>query len=212
MKKLFLLLGLSVVATGVGLSIMNKSTPVYADEILPPDTQPSVIIIDEPEEDEETTALEEVKSWLNQHMDKQMVANIITWVSEAGVLSGLLGVYIKYHKFKYKTLEDLVKLVKDEVGKYLTENFEKLSTDKIDNIVKSIDDLEKANETIMKVLVLMQDTSKKGKVALLDFLGSKTNNEEIKEMAENASEELEEEVKVEEEVKEAVKEEYKQIF
>ncbi len=217
MKKL-ILLSLPVIVLGLGFAIANNPIPVYAEE--EPITSEPVVDTSEPEPvesepeltEEEQSALDEVKGWLNQHLDKQMVANIITWVSEAGVLTGLLGVYIKYRKFKYKTLEDLVNLVKSEVGKYLTENFEKLSENQIKGIVESVDNLEKSNETIMKVLVLMQDSTKAGKVALLDFLGSKTENKEIKEMAENAGVELEEEVKAAEEIKEKVNKDYEKIF
>lgn len=217
MKKLFLLVSLPVVAAGLSLAIMNKPTVLYAEGESEPETsEPAPESSEEPvvveEETEESKALDEVKAWLGQHLDKQMVANIITWCSEAGVLTGLLGIYIKYRKFKYKTLEDLVNLVKAEVGKYLTEAFNNLSEEKIKKLEGAVETLEQSNETMMKVLVLMQDSTKAGKVALLDFLGSKTNSKEIKEAAEEVTKELEEQKVKEDAVKEAVKEDYEKIF
>ena len=204
MKKLLLVLSLPVLAAALAFSTSGM-VAVHAED---GEESEVVEVVDE----EEQSALDDVKNWLGQYIDSQMVANIITWCSEAGVLAGLLGVYIKYRKFKGKTIEDLVKLVKAEVGKYLTENFERLSEDKHAKIINAVADLEKAQETIMKVLVLMQDTTTKGKVALLDFLGSKTKNDEVKELAEETQVQLEEEVKKEEVVKEAVKEGYEKIF
>jgi len=219
MKKLFLLVSLPVVAAGLSLAIMNKPTVLYAEGEEPETSEPApesseepITSSEEPVETEESKALDEVKAWLNQHLDKQMVANIITWCSEAGVLTGLLGIYIKYRKFKYKTLEDLVNLVKAEVGKYLTEAFNNLSEEKIKKLEGAVETLEQSNETMMKVLVLMQDSTKAGKVALLDFLGSKTNSKEVKEAAEEVTKELEEQKVKEDAVKEAVKEDYEKIF
>lgn len=170
------------------------------------------VAVDDIISEEEESALEEVKAWLSDHLDAQMVANIITWVSEAGVLAALLAIYIKYRKFKGKTIEDLVVLTKKEVGKHLKESFDGLSADSIASIIKSIDGLEHSVETIMKVLVLMQDSTRSGKVALLDFLGTKTNNQEIKDKAEEVMVDIEKETQKEEEVKDAVSGDYEKIF
>jgi len=215
MKKIIALVSLPVIATGVMLAVSNRSvTAAFAEG--EESSEVSVVVEEEPTSEEmteeEKAALEEVKGWLSQHFDSQMVANIITWVSEAGVLVGLLGVYVKYRKWKYKTVGDIVDLVKAEVGKYLSANFDKLSEEKLLSMINAIDDLEKSNEIIMKVLVLMQDNTKKGKIALLDFLGSKTTNEEVKVTAEELSKDLEEQVAKEEQVKEAVSGEYENIF
>ena len=59
----------------------------------------SEVIVEE-ETEEEQGALDEVKAWMSEHFDSQLVANIITWVSDAGLLMGLLGIYIKYKKIK----------------------------------------------------------------------------------------------------------------
>ena len=215
MKKVILLVSLPIIAAGITVAICNsRPVALYAEG--EETSEPAPEVSEEEEQpvmsEEEQSALEEVKAWLNQHMDKQMVANIVTWVSEAGVLTGLLGVYIKYRKFKYKTLEDLVNLVKSEVGKYLSENFEKLSIEKLEKLESEVETLEQSNETMMKVLVLMQDSTKAGKIALLDFLGSKTNSKEVKEAAEEVQADLEEKQAKDNEVKEMVKDDYEKIF
>lgn len=153
-----------------------------------------------------------VKDFLGQYMDASLVAQIITWLVDAGVLTALLGIAVKYGKYKKSTVEDVIGTVKSEVGKYLKESFNDLSNSEVANIINKVGDLEKSMEVIMKVLVLMQDSSTKGKAALIDFLGSKTESKEIKETAEDVKTTLAIEEKVEEEVLEKVSNDYKDIF
>lgn len=212
MKKLFLLVSLPVVAAGLSLAIMNKPVALYAEGEEPETSEPAPEVSEEELTEEEKKALDEVKGWLSEHLNKQAVANIITWVSEAGVLTGLLTIYIKYNKFKGKTIEDLINLFKSEMQKWLEENFAKLSEEQISLLVNRLSKVEMGQETVMKVLVLMQDSTKEGKIALLDFLGSKTENKEVKEAAADLSAELEQQKAKEDEVKEAVKNDYEKIF
>lgn len=213
MKKAFLLVSLPVIAAGLCLAVNNNSPmAVFAEGEEPEVVEPAPEVETTEEETEEKKALDTVKSWLSQHFDTQMVANIITWASEAGILGALLGVYIKYRRYKAKSLDELLDLFKKEIDKYFKDNFEKLSEEKLTGLVNALKDVENANETIMKVLVLMQDSTRKGRIALLDFLGSKTNNEEVKEAAEQLSEDLEEQEAKDEEVKDAVAGDYERIF
>ena len=94
----------------------------------------------------------------------------------------------------------------------LKENFDKLSAKEISKITKAITELEKSNETIMKVLVLMQDNTAKGKAALIEYLGSKTESEEVKQAVEVVNEKLVEKERKDEEVKDAVKNDYVKLY
>lgn len=154
----------------------------------------------------------EVQAWMSQYMEESLVVKIITWMVDAGVLSALFVVYLKYRKHKSMTIEDLLNEYKAKMGEWLKENFDKLSKDEIDKLTNAIDDLEKSNETIMKVLVLMQDNTAKGKAALIEYLGSKTDNKEVKDAAVEVSQALEEQEKVTAEVKGKVAGEYEEIF
>lgn len=183
---------------------------------------PVTVLADEPEV-EEPEAVEqqeptlddfkaEVQAWMNQYMEESLVVKIITWMVDAGVLSALFVVYLKYRKHKSMTIEDLLNEYKAKMGEWLRENFDKLSVEQIDKINASLDSLEQSNETIMKVLVLMQDNTAKGKAALIEYLGSKTDNKEVKEAAIEVSQVLEEQEKTNAEVKEKVAGDYKEIF
>ena len=171
---------------------------------------------DEKPVDENEPTLEEfkneLKDFLSQYIEESAVVKIITWLIDAGVLSALFVVYLRYRKYKHTTVEDLTKQFGDKVGKWLKDSFDKLSEEEIAKITSSIDDLEKANETIMKVLILMQDNTAKGKAALIEYLGSKTNSEEIKTAAKEVNETLEEQHANEEQVKSKVAGEYEDIF
>lgn len=206
MNKIASLVMLPIITFGLTFGATKDANVVYGEG----ETSSEVIV--EEETEEEQGALDEVKSWMSEHFNSQLVANIITWVSDAGLLMGLLGIYIKYKKIKGKTVEQLVGDVNTNVLKVIEDNFDKMSVEKLADLVKTVGGLEQSVETIMKVLVLMQDSTRAGKVALLDFLGSKTNNEEIKAKAEEVTAEIKQEEAKEQEVKEAVKEDYKEIF
>lgn len=154
----------------------------------------------------------EVQAWMSQYMEESMVVKIVTWLVDAGVLSALLAVYIRYRKYKHTTIEDLLNQFKEKMGEWLKEKTDELSTEQIDKIKKAIEDLEKSNEVVMKVLVLMQDNTAKGKAALIEYLGSKTESAEIKEAAAEVNEALEEQAKKTEEVNSKVAGEYEEIF
>ena len=154
----------------------------------------------------------EVQAWMEQYMEESMVVKIITWLVDAGVLSALFAVYLRYRKYKHTTIEDLTKQFGDKVGGWLKENFDALSAEQIDKIKKSIEDLEKSNEIMMKVLVLMQDNTAKGKAALIEYLGSKTDNTEVKNAVAEVGESLEAQEQANAEVKAKVAGEYEEIF
>lgn len=187
---------------------------VFADEEVVEEPEPPVEV--EPVEVETEPTLDdfklEVENYLSQYMEESMVAKIITWLIDAGVLTALFAVYLKYRKYKHTTIEDLLTQFKDKMGVWLKENFDKLSAEEIAKLENAIDNLEKSNETIMKVLVLSQDNTAKGKAALIEYLGSKTDSKEVKEAATQVTETLEEQEKVKNEVNEKVAGEYKEIF
>ena len=155
---------------------------------------------------------EKAKAKLSQWLGDGLAYQIIEWAIDAGVLGALFVVYVKYRKYKATSIGDVVELTKKEVGKYLTENFKDLSATSIKEIVETVNELQNSIETIMKVLVLMQDTTTKGKSALLDFLGSKTKSDTIKQATVEVNKELEVEIKQEQEIIENTQKEFNNIF
>lgn len=205
MKKRFLFILPFFVTIGLSSAIKEHTLVTHAEE-------PEVTEVEEEMTEEEKSALAEIKSKLSERLDEQKVESIIKWCFDSGILLALLGVYIKYRKAKYKTVEDIANLLKDLVKKYIKENFDELSKDQIASLVNGLDKVEKSTETIMKVLVLMQDNTKQGKIALLDFLGSKTDSKDVKDASKEVTEELEKQEAKDAEVKKEVEGDYEKIF
>jgi len=201
MKKVFKIIVLVV------LSFLLLGMPVvaFAEEVEPP-------VVEEEKEPTIDDFKAEVQAWLEQYMEESMVVKIINWLADIGVLSALFVVYLKYRKYKHTTIEDLTKQFGDKVGVWLKENFDKLSEEQISQIKDSVAKLEESNETMMKVLVLMQDNTAKGKAALIEFLGSKTESQEVKEAVKDVNEKLEEQEKITKEIKDKVSGDYEEIF
>ena len=208
--KVILLVIFSFLLLGMPIALVCADE-VDEPEIITEEEQPAPESEAEPEPTLDDFKAE-VSDWLSQYMEESMVVKIITWMIDAGVLTALFAVYLKYRKYKHTTIEDLTKQFGDKVGVWLKENFDKLSAEQIDKIKQSVDDLEKSNETIMKVLVLMQDNTAKGKAALIEYLGSKTDSPEIKQAVTDVSNTLEEQEKVITEVKSKVQGKYESIF
>lgn len=198
MKKLFIALMLS-------LPLCIRPVCVYADEI------PSGEVITEGVETEQELA-DKVSEFLGEYLNANVVADIVSWLMSSGVLAFALSLLVKVRKYKDMSGKEIVKEFEDKIGDYLKDNFNKLSDTEIAKITGALKSVEETQETLMKVLLLMQDSTTKGKVALLDYLGTKTHSESVKADAETLAEKLEEEIKVKEEVVEKIGEEYTEIF
>ena len=166
-------------------------------------------VVEEPvvEETEEMTEEDFKKA-----IEHDTIQKLIGWLTDAGVLASLFFVYLKYRKYKHTTIEDIVNETKKEVGKYLTENFDKLSKEQVDKINEQLEKATESLNVMMKVLALSQDSSTKGKLALVEYLGENTQNKEVKETVKEVSDSLNEQKEIKEEVFEKVEKEYTEIF
>lgn len=200
-----------------GRATTTPQVKVYAEEIV----QQEQIINEGEEEIIQEGAIDQkdfeefkaqVQQWLTQFMDESLVAKVISWLVDAGVLSALFFITVKYRKYKHTTIEDLMGAFKGNIKEYLGENFNQLSAVEIKKITGEIANLENSIETIMKVLVLMQDNTTKGKATLLEYLGSKTDSAEVKKATEEVNVVLAEKQEKEEVIKEKVNGEYQDLF
>lgn len=187
--------------------VVEEIEEVPNEEVLTDEVLPEVS-----EEEEFETFKEKVTEYLGEYLEQSMVAKIITWAIDAGVLAALFFVYRKYSKYKHTTIEDMLAMFREQMEKWLKEKTDELSKEQITKITNAVNELEKSNETIMKVLVLMQDNTAKGKAALIEYLGSKTESEEVKKAVEVVNEKLVEKERKDEEVKDAVKNDYVKLY
>lgn len=185
-----------------------------------PTTTAPVVTDSETPDDDETTETKDVQTlvteiaqeYLGEYFDKQLIANVVTVIF--GVLGyvGFVITNLKYRKYKNETTGEVKTTIVDELNVHFNKAFELLSDEKIKPLIEQNEELKKGYETIMKVLVLMQDATASGKVALIEYLGSKTNSQEVKEASEQVTEKIEQEEANKKEITEKVSGEYKDIF
>ena len=161
---------------------------------------------DEPLTEEGFT--EKIKEFFEQYLSADMVANIINWAIDSGLLIALFGVYLKYRKYKSLSSEEIAKKVDDRIKQELKESFEKLSEEQLQQLIDKVNSYEDVLNTLEKALILSQDKTAEGKKALLDLISEKTNSSEVKKEASNVKEKVVEEQKTIDEIQEKVKDNY----
>lgn len=222
MKKLialFTLLSFIIVAPVVAKAddVVTTTTPITTTAPVtttaPATTQP-VVTTATPVEDEEVdykeaqqVVTEIATKYLGEYLDKQLIADIVALAFGVISLFALIGTYIKYKRVHKDTNDVVAQSIEKEIKDKLKDVNELVKP-----LIEQNKELKDGYETIMKVLVLMQDASPKGKVALIDYLGSKTDNKEIKDATEQVNEEIKKQEETKKEVTEKVNGEYENIF
>lgn len=222
MKKLialFTLLSFIIVAPVVAKAddVVTTTTPITTTAPVtttaPATTQP-VVTTATPVENEEVdykeaqqVVTEIATKYLGEYLDKQLIADIVALAFGVISLFALIGTYIKYKRVHKDTNDVVAQSIEKEIKDKLKDVNELVKP-----LIEQNKELKDGYETIMKVLVLMQDASPKGKVALIDYLGSKTDNKEIKDATEQVNEEIKKQEETKKEVTEKVNGEYENIF
>lgn len=172
----------------------------------PPIEEPTNTTEDEPLTEEGFT--EKIREFFEQYLSADMVANIINWAIDSGLLIALFGVYLKYRKYKSLSSEEIAKKVDDRIKQELKKSFEKLSEEQLQQLIDKVNSYEDVLNTLEKALILSQDKTAEGKKALLDLISEKTNSSEVKKEASNVKEKVVEEQKTIDEIQEKVKDNY----
>ena len=222
MKKLialFTLLSFIIVAPVVAKAddVVTTTTPITTTAPVTttaPETTQPVVTTAAPVEEEEIDYKEAQQvvtdiatKYLGEYLDKQLIADIVALAFGVISLFALIGTYIKYKKAHKDTNDVVAQSIEKEIKDKLKDVNELVKP-----LIEQNKELKDGYETIMKVLVLMQDASPKGKVALIDYLGSKTDNKEIKDATEQVNEEIKKQEETKKEVTEKVNGEYENIF
>ena len=153
----------------------------------------------------------EVEAWLSQYLEKDLLTQIISWAVDAGVLGGLFTVYLKYRKYKNKTIGQLVEEIKANVTKQMEDDFKNLSQEQQQKLINGIETLKKSNELVIKALVVAQSKTTENKLALLDLVGEANTDVEVKQAVESVRQEVEANQETKEKVQEVVKDDYHPI-
>ena len=171
---------------------------------------------DEVIETETETSFEDIKgeidAYIEDNVHNEQVKSLISLGLNGVEAVALVIIYILYRKGKSNNAENNKKDIKSILKDFTSDEFKEYGKEMIQPLHDAIDKLEKSTDTIMKVLVLMQDQTANGKIALIDFLGSKTDNEEVKKSVQLVKEAVEEVKAMQEKVNDEVKGEYKELF
>lgn len=213
--KIALILG-GCLLIGTGCATIEKKI-VYAGEV----ENTSEIVSSEitttssselTQEEVENTIKEKIEKWASEYVSWDYVSSIINWSIDTGLLSVIAFLIVKTRKYKSLTGEQIVELLKTQMVDTLKNSFKEMSAEELKQMVLNIDKLSNDIEVMKKALVLAQDKTAEGKIALLNLINGTTENKETKEAIEEQKEKIEKEEAKIEEVKSAVDGEYKEIF
>lgn len=213
--KIALILG-GCLLIGTGCATIEKKI-VYAGEI----ENTSEIVSSEitttssselTQEEVEKTIKEKFENWASEYVSWDYVSSIINWSIDTGLLSVIAFLIVKTRKYKSLTGEQIVELLKTQMVDTLKNSFKEMSAEELKQMILNIDKLSNDIEVMKKALVLAQDKTAEGKIALLNLINGTTENKETKEAIEEQKEKIEKEEAKIEEVKSAVDGEYKEIF
>ena len=145
---------------------------------------------------------------MEQYLSADMVANIINWAINSGLLVTLFGVYLKYRKYKSLSSKEIADKVEERIKEELNKSFKNMSAEELSALANKINNFEQVIATLQKALVLSQDKTSEGKKALLDLITEKTSDEDVKKTATEVKGKVEEEQKAVDEVQDKVKSDY----
>ncbi len=160
------------------------------------------------QEEVEETITQKIKEYAEKYLNAEMVANVINWAINSGLIVALATIYLKYRKYKSMSSKEICEEVKKEVLIALGDEFKKLSEEQQQGILKAIDELCKEMENMKKALVISNDKSYEGKLAMLKLMEETTKETETKEQIKKVETQVKEEQKKDEQVKETVKKDY----
>lgn len=162
-------------------------------------------------EESEQEVIETLKEWLLQFFDSNLVGFVINWAIDAGLITIIAGIYFKYRKYKAKSSQEIASEVKEQINEILNASFKDLSKEQQEKVVNVITKLNSEIETLKKALVLAQDKTAEGKIALLNLINETTKEVEVIKEVEKVKEKVIEENNKEKEINEKVKEKYKPV-
>ena len=133
-----------------------------------------------------------ILDWLSTNW-AVLVPTITLVVSFLSAVIGLIVSCYKLKKLKALSNEELAEATSQAINEKLSEQIESLKTE----LSAKVEELTKSVNTLQKITALSQNKTKEGKIDLLNFLFSESQNAEVKEVAKETKIEIEEEQKAE---------------
>lgn len=175
----------------LGLALCPVNTATKPVEPLTEEPEPTP----DPEE-------EDWKQKFQELLDKVGISNIISYCLTGGTMVGLIVTFAKYKAAKYKTTMQVSDEIKEQAIKEFTDYVVKYYDTALDKLSKGQVIIEKNMTVLVNAFVLAQDSTAKGRAALLEYLNKniEKKDEETQEKIEEQQEKTEEQIKKEDEV------------
>ena len=142
-------------------------TPM-ADEEVP--TEPTTGETTPTETTTEETTKNELKEWLEKFLEPQQVAMIMTWITYAATIIGLVYKFYQMAKEKNLTAENVKNLIMAELGDKVDESVRKQLESAITSLTKTAERQNEVLSLLAKVSALSQENTPESRIAILDLI------------------------------------------
>lgn len=138
------------------------------DETTPPtqETTPDTSTDDTKKED----ASFDWKAWLEQWFTPSQVAMIMTWITYAGTIIGLIYKVVQLSKSNTLTAENVKTLIMKELGDKVDESVKAQLESAITSLTKTAERQNEVLSLLAKVAALSQENTPESRIAILDLI------------------------------------------
>ena len=155
---------------------------------------------------EEDKVKEEIKAWLEKFLEPQQVAMIMTWITYAATIIGLIYKLSQLAKSKSLSNENIKNLILTELGDKVDESVKNQLASAITSLTKTAERQNEVLSLLAKVSALSQENTPESRVAILDLISrlGVVDKEDIESAKETINQEVAEKKALEEETNNTV--------
>ena len=185
-------------------------TPMNTEDTTPSEPTTGENETTEPTESEtpkeEDNVKEEIKAWLEKFLEPQQVAMIMTWITYAATIIGLIYKLSQLAKSKSLSNENIKNLILTELGDKVDESVKNQLTSAVTSLTKTIERQDEVLSLLAKVCALSQENTPESRVAILDLISrlGVVDKEDIESAKETINQEVAEKKALEEETNNTV--------
>jgi hypothetical protein len=183
-------------------------TPMNTEDTTP--SEPTTGEVETPTTGETTESeenvKEEIKAWLEKFLEPQQVAMIMTWITYAATIIGLIYKISQLAKQKSLSNENIKNLILSELGDKVDESVKNQLASAITSLTKTAERQNEVLSLLAKVCALSQENTPESRVAILDLISrlGVVDNSDIESAKETINKEVAEKKALEEETNNTV--------
>ena len=110
------------------------------------------------------------KAWLEQWFTPQQVAMIMTWITYAATIIGMIYKFYQMAKEKNLTAENVKTLIMKELGDKVDESVRNQLESAVNSLTKTAQNQNEVLQLLTKVMALSQENTPESRVAILDLI------------------------------------------